>query len=90
MMRMGSPMRMRMGSPIILKSLKWGLNRLGPGFSEMVLEQAGLKNQVKKENEADDVCEADVEESAEEKMRLMNVAQALFPIGPIEPHFHDV
>ena len=56
----------------------------------MVLEQAGLKNQVKKENEADDVCEADVEESAEEKMRLMNVAQALFPIGPTEPHFHDV
>ena len=69
----------------------------------MVLEQAGLKNQVKKENEADDVCEADVEESdesdeneadveesVEEKMRLMNVAQALFPIGPIEPHFHDV
>ena len=90
MMRMGSPMRMRMGSPIILKSHEWGLNRLGPGFSEMVLEQAGLKNQVKKENEADDVCEADVEESAEEKMRLMNVAQALFPIGPTEPHFHDV
>ena len=46
---MGSPMRMRMGSPIILKSHEWGLNRLGPGFSEMVLEQAGLKNQVKED-----------------------------------------
>ena len=42
------------------------------------------------ESDESDENEADVEESVEEKMRLMNVAQALFPIGPTEPHFHDV